>query len=102
MRDYKWLYNIVGIMILISVLYMGLKKIILFLIDITITTIMLFTSFILAYIIACFVRMIFNGISTSIGIPIVSNYAFSYIFLIVVSIIMVTVIGSLSYCGRTD
>jgi hypothetical protein len=105
MRDYNWLYDIVGIMLLVSILYMGLKKVISFIIDVSgfvIGFVSVFISFILAYVITCLMRIVFDGMLVSIGIPAVSNEVLSYIFLIIVSMVMMIFIGSLLYWCRCD
>jgi hypothetical protein len=99
MRDYKWLFNVVGLAILISVLYIGLKKVVSFIIDITTGVLiafgMVFIFFMIAYII-CEIMVILTML---FGIP-TNSCLFPFVGLMLLVGMIIAILGSIVYISR--
>jgi len=97
MRDYKWLVNIIGIVILVSAIWIGLKKVVLFILRCIGSILIAFSTAIISVIATLLILCIAFAILAPIGIY-MGNAALSFImiaFVIIVVIVLISLLGDL-------
>ena len=103
MRDSKWLFDLAGLIILISVLYIGLKEVVSFVTDI-IKGILIIVAMVFGMIFGCFIFAIVINFIVVLVFTALGLYNDSYPFVSVILIICIAIVAIkfVSYIGDAD